>query len=292
MSFLSHFFQFLKRVLISFKQNQGLLLAGAIAYYTLLSLIPLVTLSIVALSHIIDEQELLDIVQSNLSLLFGTQAHSVAQQMHIFLENRQTVGGVGLVILVFFSSMAFTVLENAMSVIFFHRVQVHRRHFLISAIIPYMYILISGICILFLAIVSGALDMLHGQVVTILFWSIELDEFTGTILYLFGLFGLTLLLTSFYMVMPVGKIPFRHALIGSFCVAIFWELTRHAMVWYFTTLSMVNIIYGSLTTTVVALVFLEVAAIILLFGAQAIAEYERMQQEQRDLVLIDPHKKS
>ena len=92
--------------------------------------------------------------------------------------------------------------------------------------------------------------------------------------------------------MPVGKIPFRHALIGSFCVAIFWELTRHAMVWYFTTLSMVNIIYGSLTTTVVALVFLEVAAIILLFGAQAIAEYERMQQEQRDLVLIDPHKKS
>ena len=64
------------------------------------------------------------------------------------------------------------------------------------------------------------------------------------------------------------------------------------MVWYFTTLSMVNIIYGSLTTTVVALVFLEVAAIILLFGAQAIAEYERMQQEQHDLALIDLDKKS
>jgi uncharacterized BrkB/YihY/UPF0761 family membrane protein len=43
---------------------------------------------------------------------------------------------------------------------------------------------------------------------------------------------------------------------------------------------------------VVALVFLEVAAIILLFGAQAIAEYERMQQEQHDLALIDPDKKS
>ena len=41
---------------------------------------------------------------------------------------------------------------------------------------------------------------------------------------------------------------------------------------------MVNIIYGSLTTTVIALVFLEVAAIILLFGAQAIAEYERSER--------------
>lgn len=270
-----HFF---KRTLISFRANQGILLAGAIAYYTLLSIIPLFTLFIVALSHLIDEQELLGIVQSNLSLLFGSQAQLVTQQMHIFLENRQTVGWVGLVILVFFSSMAFTVLENAMSVIFFHRVKIHRRHFFISAIIPYMYILVSGIGILCLAIVSGALDMLHGEVVKVMFWTLHLDSFTGNILYILGIIGLTLLLTSFYMVMPVGRICFRHALVGSFCVAMLWELTRHIMVWYFSTLSMVNIIYGSLTTTVIALVFLEVAAIILLFGAQAIAEYERTER--------------
>lgn len=272
--------RFLKRTLVSFRANQGILLAGAIAYYTLLSIIPLFTLLIVALSHLIDEQELLQIVQNNLSLIFGDQAALLTQQMHIFLENRHTVGWIGLVILVFFSSMAFTVLENAMSVIFFHRVKIHRRHFLISAIIPYLYILVSGVGILLITVISGALSVLHGQVITVFFWTLELDSVTGGILYLFGIIGLTLLLTSFYMVMPVGNISFRHALMGSFCVAVLWEITRHVLVWYFSTLSMVNIIYGSLTTAVLALVFLEVAAIILLFGAQAIAECER--NDQRD----------
>lgn len=274
--------RFLKRTLISFRANQGILLAGAIAYYTLLSIIPLFTLLIVALSHLIDEQELLQIVQSNLSLIFGNQASLVTQQMHVFLENRHTVGWVGLVILLFFSSMAFTVLENAMSVIFFHRVKIHRRHFLISAIIPYLYILMSGVGILLITFISGALSLLHGQEITLFFWTLELDSVTGSILYLFGIIGLTLLLTSFYMVMPVGKISFCHALMGSFCVAVLWEITRHVLVWYFATLSMVNIIYGSLTTTVLALVFLEVAAIILLFGAQAIAEYERVERREDD----------
>ena len=273
---------FLKRTLISFRANQGILLAGAIAYYTLLSIIPLFTLMIVALSHLIDEGQLMQIVQDNLSLLFGDQAHALTQQMHTFLEYRETVGWVGLVIMVFFSSMAFTVLENAMSVIFFHRVKIHRRHFLVSAIIPYVYILVSGAGILSITIISGALDMLHGQVVTVFLWTWELDSFTGSILYVAGLIGLTLLLASFYVVMPVGRIPFHHALVGSFCVAVLWEITRHALVWYFSTLSMVNVIYGSLTTTVLALVFLEVAAIILLLGAQAIAEYERMGRQDED----------
>jgi len=77
-------------------------------------------------------------------------------------------------------------------------------------------------------------------------------------------------------VMPVGKISFRYAFIGSVSVVILWEATRHILVWYFSTLSMVNLIYGSLATTIVALLFLEIAAIILLFGAQLIAEYERL----------------
>ena len=42
---------------------------------------------------------------------------------------------------------------------------------------------------------------------------------------------------------------------------------------------MINVIYGSLATAVVALVFLEIAAINFLFGAQLIAEYERFDIE-------------
>lgn len=280
-SFIIQILIFLKQVLISFRKNQGILLAGAIAYYTLLSVIPLFTLLIVALSHLIDEQQLLGIVQSNLSQIFGGQAEVITNQMKVFLENRQTVGWIGLGILLFFSSMAFTVLENAMSMIFFHRVRVHRRHFLVSAIIPYLYIAVLGVSVLLITIISGVLHLFDGQVVTLLIWQLELDHVTSVILYLIGIAALTLLLASFYMVMPVGRIPFRHALIGSFCVAVLWEITRRALVWYFSTLSMVGIIYGSLTTAIIALLLLEVAAIILLFGAQIIAEYQRLERMEK-----------
>lgn len=46
-------------VVRAFRANQGLLLAGAVAYYTLLSIVPLLILMLVALSHIIDQGELL-----------------------------------------------------------------------------------------------------------------------------------------------------------------------------------------------------------------------------------------
>ena len=48
------------------------------------------------------------------------------------------------------------------------------------------------------------------------------------------------------------------------------------LVWYFATLSQVTIVYGSLTTAIVVLLSLEIAATLLLFGAQVISEYERL----------------
>jgi len=271
-------FQFLKRSLISFRANQGILLSGAIAYYTLLSIIPLFTLLLTGLSHFFDEKQLLDVVQNNLSLIIGEQSSVLTTQIATFIEHRETVSWVVLLVLLFFSSMAFTVLENAMSIIFFHRVKIHRRHFLVSAIIPYVYILMLGISILAITFISGALELLDETQITLFVWTWQMNDFTGGLLYGLGMVGLTLLLTSFYMVMPVGRISFRHALAGSFLVVVLWEIVRHVLVWYFSALSMVNLIYGSLATTIVALVFLEMAAIILLFGAQVIAEYERLDE--------------
>jgi membrane protein len=47
---------------------------------------------------------------------------------------------------------------------------------------------------------------------------------------------------------------------------------------YFATLSQVNVVYGSLTTAIVVLLSLEIAATLVLFGAQVIAQYERLER--------------
>ena len=47
--------RFAWRTLKAFRANQGLLLAGAVAYYALLSIVPLLILTVIALSHLIDQ---------------------------------------------------------------------------------------------------------------------------------------------------------------------------------------------------------------------------------------------
>jgi YihY family inner membrane protein len=92
--------------------------------------------------------------------------------------------------------------------------------------------------------------------------------------------GEIFVLTSVYMVMPAGRLSWRHALPGGVTAALLWEITRHVLVWYFGTLSQVNVVYGSLTTAIVVLLSLEIGATLLLLGAQVISEFERIAQIQ------------
>src|SRR3954451_3327254 len=147
---------FALQTLKAFRANQGLLLAGAVAYYTLLSIVPLLILIVIALSHVIDQNELLTTLGRYLEWLVPGQSKAMIQELATFLANRNVLGWVLLVTMVFFSSLAFTVLENAMSVIFLHRVAIRRRHFLISALIPYCYILFLGAGLLLVTMVSGS----------------------------------------------------------------------------------------------------------------------------------------
>src|SRR5262245_19125505 len=280
---LKHPGAFALQTLKSFRANQGLLLASAVAYNALLSLVPLLILIVIALSHIIGEAELLHTLGRYMEWLVPGQSKAIVSELEKFLEHREVIGWILLLTMIFFSSLAFTVLENAMSVIFFHRVTIRRRHFLVSALLPYCYILCLGLGLLLVTLVSGSLQALGNERVEFLGRTWSLGGISGVLLYLLGVVGEVLLLTSVYMVMPVGRLSLRHALIGGVTAGLLWELTRHVLVWYFATLSQVNVVYGSLTTAIVVLFSLEIAATVLLLGAQVISEYERLGKGKQDV---------
>jgi YihY family inner membrane protein len=275
---------FIGGVLSDFRANQGFLLAGAVAYYTLLSIVPMFALILAVLSQLIDPQRLLDITQGYLALVAPGKAPALLSQIESFITNWKLVGVVGLAVMLFFSSLAFTVLENAMSVIFHHRVNIRRRHFLISAVLPYFYILMLGLGLLAVSTLSGSLDAMEktGLQMELFGQHWVLSGHGTTFMYIVGFSGEVLLLTSLYLTMPVGRLAWHHALVGGVTAALLWELTRRVLIWYFSTVSFVNAIYGTLATAVVILLSLEAAAIILLLGAQVIASYERIGLQDGD----------
>jgi membrane protein len=276
---VAHPLRFIGAVLARFRANQGLLLAGAVAYYTLLSLIPLLILLLIALSHVIDEARLLATLSEYLEFVVPGQSLAIVDELRGFLAHREAIGGVLLLSMLLFSALAFTVLENAMSVIFFHRVSVRRRRFIVSALLPYVFIVFLGAGLLVVTVVSGKLAVLATHNVTLLGVPRSLQEVSSYLLYGVGVVGEILLLTAIYLVMPVGRLSLRHALIGGIAAGLLWEITRHVLVWYYDTIAQIQVVYGSLTTAIAVLLSVEIAAIVLLLGAQVIAEYERVGRE-------------
>src|SRR4051794_6766897 len=127
-------------VLKGFRAKQGVLLAGAVAYYTLLSLVPLLILSLMVLSHLFSEDQLLLTLREYLEFVVPGQSGALVQELRTFLAHREVVGGFLLVTMLFFSALAFTVLGTALWWFFFHRAAFGRGHFFVPPGLPSSFV--------------------------------------------------------------------------------------------------------------------------------------------------------
>jgi YihY family inner membrane protein len=273
-----HPLRFALQVITAFRANQGLLLAGALAYYALLSIVPLLILIVIALSHILDQAELLETIGRALEWVAPGQSDALVGELATFLEARVALGWVLLGTMLVFSSLAFAILESAMSVIFMHRLTVRKRRFVVSALIPFGYIFFLGLALLVGTLVQASLDSVGKESISILGHIWSLGGISGFLLYIVGVALEILLIASVYLFMPFGRLSLLHALIGGATAGILWEAIRHGLVWYFGSISRVGVVYGSFTSVIVVLLSFEIGATLLLFGAQVIAEYERLEK--------------
>jgi len=274
---LRHPAAFALGVLKAFQANQGLLLAGAVAYYALLSIVPLLILMVIALSQVMDEATLLATLGRALEYVVPGRDQEVVAELRAFLDHRQAIGWVLLVTLLFFSSLGFRVLENAISVIYLHRIAKRRRHLVVSLLLPFAYIVFIGVALFAGTYVIADLAAIGGESLDILGYRLSLVGPSRFLIYAAGVAGEILLISAIYYFMPAGRQSPKHALIGGATAGLLWELIRLALGWYFGTLSQVNVMYGSLATAIIVLLSLEAAATLLLLGAQVIAEYERIE---------------
>src|SRR3954452_12367608 len=91
---------FALRVLKAFRANQGLLLAGALAYYALLSLIPLLILLMIGLSHFVDQTRLLTTLTEYLQFIVPGQSELLVSELRIFLMRREAISWVLLLTMI------------------------------------------------------------------------------------------------------------------------------------------------------------------------------------------------
>ncbi len=256
--------------------NHGLLLTGAVAFNMMLSLIPLSAVLMVVASNFLDEQRLMASLTTEVSLIAPGFAATLTEVLNGFLQNRNIVGWIGLLALLFISSMAFRVLEDSIAIIFHRPLPTLKRKFWISVLLPYLFVFIVTVGLILVTAANALIDAR-----SLLSHSLPprldalLHHHLSLIIYLTGVLGLVLLFSLFYKIMPVARVSFRRALAGGLTAAILWEITRHLLVAYYTQVSIVNVLYGSMATIIIVLCTLECVALILLLGAQVIANLQR-----------------
>jgi len=270
---LAHLIHFLVAVLRKFRANKGILLAGGVGYNTLLSIIPLFILVALGLSHIIEPDQLVQSITHELRFIVPGHADRLAAAIARFLEQRNVFGSVVLFVLLFFSSIAFRTFESALEIIF--DTPGSDRHFLVSFLLPYAFVALLGLSVIALTAVTAVLESLAGERLRWFQYTIEIPAISNSVIYALSFLGLIAIFTVLYKTVPAARVSGRNAAIGAVFAAVLWEAVRGTIVWYFANISVVNLVYGSLTTVVIVLLTMEVASVILLLGAQVIAELER-----------------
>lgn len=264
------------RVVCNFLKNRGILLAGGVGYNILLSIVPLFALLVVMLTQVVDEQHLLNVLAVQARHLTPAHAEVLLEAVRGLLDSRDVIGIFVFPIMLLFSSFAFRMLEDALAIIFHAPETPHvSRSAWVSVMLPYAFMLVLGAGLMALTLVVTLASSLNSLVLAIFERELPLARFSEPVLNLISFVGVFLLFSAIYKVLPVVKIALRRAVVGGFVAALLWEGVRLLLVYYFTHLSFVNAVYGSLATLVIVLLSLEVGAIIVLLGAQVIAELER-----------------
>jgi membrane protein len=268
--------RFASRVLRDFfLRNHGLLLTAAVAHNMMLSLIPLSAVLLVVFSNFFDTSVLLTTITREVSLIAPGFAPTLTEVLQGFLVSRKLIGWLGLGSLLLFSSLAFRVMEDSIAIIFHRPLQPLKRKFWVSALIPYFFIVVVAVGLLGITLVNAVIDAQDQRHFAFAGIEVLLHKHVNQLIYATGLLGLVLLFTLFYKIMPVARISFRRALAGGLTATILWEGVRHLLVSYYAKVSIVNVLYGSMATIIIVLLIMEAVALILLLGAQVIADLQR-----------------
>lgn len=275
-----HLLQFARRVLKDFfVRNNGLMLTSAVAYNALLSFVPLSAVLVLVLSRFFSEELLLGAVITEVGLIAPGAEEMLADLLNSFLRSRELAGWIGVVVLLFFGSLAFRVLQRALAKIFHQPLVPRRRKFWVKALLPYAFVVLVAAGLVVVTSLNAFFESTPGKIYFLGGANLAIREIATVVLRFSGWLGLTLLFTTLYKVMPATRISFRLSLYGGMTAATLWELLRYALTGYFMHISVVNAIYGSMATTVIVLLTMEAVALIVLLGAQVIADLQRSRQK-------------
>ena len=253
------------RVLIRVREARLPSVAAALAFTTLLSLVPLMTVGFAILAVFPAFDAWRDQVESLLyTNLIPATSDVVSSYLQEFSGQAGTLTGLGLSVLVITALLLFSTIEDAFNDIW--GVQKGRKF--IQRLLLYWAMLTLGPILL---VISLALTSYVGT------WIIDdLIEKPGYaslwVLRALPVFLEGLGFLMMYLIIPSREVRFRFALVGALIAVVLFELAKYGFVVFIGNFDTYQVIYGALWTIPVFLVWIYLSWLVTLLGACVSAE--------------------
>ena len=104
---------FVRRVFRRCYRRNGLLFASAVAYNTMLSIVPLLGLALVTASLVVDAETIQRLVDAEIAQVLPGSGEPIKRAFASFVEQRAAATGISIVVLIIFSALAFRSLDEA-----------------------------------------------------------------------------------------------------------------------------------------------------------------------------------
>jgi len=261
------------RALVRFFDHQGPDRAAAVAYYTLLSLLPLLIFIISLGVKVLGSFDAA--YQSTLVLMRGVIVQldpRSLQALRQFVERASDLTWPSILLLAWTSKRMFAALFSALDRVFEVEGQGFLRGLARGNLAPLAMVMVTGVGLmaslaltLVMATVDGALLRLGAM---------------GSVFHTFNVFLLTQGLPVFvslsfffivYRFVPHHTLRSRHALAGAVLATVLWELAKAGFGWYLKNLAHYAGLFGALEGIIVLALWLEVSVSIILYCGEVVA---------------------
>jgi membrane protein len=257
-------FGLLWQALRSFHDHNGFFLSSGIAFNVLINLIPFLMLLLALVgTYLYNDQEVLNHIRAYFRDVAPALDPKVMESLTDVIQNRQIVGILGFVGLLWFSTFVFGSLRIALDIVF----RVEKSRGMLRGIgIDLLMILLAGILLLVSMILSSVVTFLQGYQGQI---PVAIGPTIQWILkYLLPFFLTYCMFVLIYKIIPNKRVHFASALQAAFFTSLLWELAKHLFGWYVVHLAKYSVFYGSLSTLVISIVWVYYSSMILVVGGE------------------------
>ncbi|MBI1747302.1 MAG: YihY/virulence factor BrkB family protein [Acidobacteria bacterium] len=267
-------------------EKEGPTTAGAIAYFSLFSILPAMILIITVCEHVLGVFDLRNTVIHKVLEVFPGARPVILENLSDLATPSWTVLFISLLTFLWSSSWVFMFVESALNKAW--RVTQSRTFWrsrmMALGMIILCFIMLAG-SILLTGTIASVRAMTYRLNTGIMPESV-LSLFWQLVLAITGFFLNLVVFTLVYKIVPNTRVRFLEALTGALVASAFWQLSNYIFAWYTPYFLQHQKLYGSLGAVIGLLTWVYISTLILLYGAHFSVNMHRLKAiEKRKLAI-------